>query len=212
MMLSAALLLTIAAAPPAPGNPTDGPADPAKPQLAAERVAACGFSNVRPKFDDQLQEDVVEVQSVTSASAEQLRCAALAALDSHYYVWFPGPVDAAYQAIYWRMSDERYKAEAREWLEKRGLLSRLPRYDPKRSDDVAFTHALEMLCGPKAAGTLQPMHGMATFKQGALGTLDAHGFVEGPLDAETMSCLSKAAAVSGYLLGFIGNEAYRKSR
>ena len=127
-----------ALASPASGSFLDAPKELVKPDVAAARVATCGFKNVRPRFDDTLQEDVVEVLDVASASEEQLRCVALASLQSHYYVTFPASVGQAYQTLYWRMSRERDKTNARAWLEKRGLLSRLPAYDPKRSDETTF--------------------------------------------------------------------------
>jgi hypothetical protein len=210
-MLSIALMLTIGAvAPPTSGSPGDVPVELVKPEVAAARVAACGFKSVRPKFDDEEQETVVEVLNVTSASGQKLRCAAAASLDTDYFVLFPAQVERSYETLYWRMSDERGKTDARAWLEKRGLLSRLPTYDPKSSDEIAFARTLEALCGPKADGTLQPMHGMATFKEGALGTITSSGISAGKLDDETMWCLFNAAEASGYPLGFIGNGYHRR--
>lgn len=208
VMLGITLLLMGAAAPPA--GPFGVPHELVKPEVAVERVTACGFKSVRSRFDGELQEDVVEVMNVTTASAEQLRCTARASLDSVYYVVFPASIEQTYETLYWRMSRERDKADARVWLEKRGLLARLPTYDPKHSDETAFAHALEALCGPKAAGTLQPMHGMATFKDGALGLPDKGGISPGKLDEETLWCLINASAASGYPLGFIGNEAVQQ--
>lgn len=187
-----------------PPSTAPKPIELVTPDVAASRVAACGFSTVRPRFDDLLQEDVIEVAGVISASDEQLRCAALASLSSHYYVVFPDTVERTYQPLYWRLAREQGKADARAWLEKRGLLSRLPMFDPQRSDENAFARALETLCGPKAAGTLQPMKGMATFKSDALAS--------GRLDDETLWCLTNAAEASGYPLGFIGNEANQQNR
>lgn len=205
VMFSLAFKLMIAGlAGAAPANTFDVPIELVKPDVAAARVAACGFRTVRPKFDDTLQEDVIEVLDVTSASEDQLRCVAFASLGSHYYVVFPQPVEQAYQSLYWRLARERGKADAKAWLEKRGLLSRLPIYEPTRSDDAAFARTLEALCGPKAAGILLPMHGMATFKENVLSSRK--------LDDETLWCLVNAAEVSGYPLGFIGNEAYRQDR
>lgn len=213
LMFSLTLISMLAAlAPPASGSSFDAPIELVKPEVAAARVAACGFKSVRPRFDDTLQEDVVEVLDVASASEEQLRCVALASLQSHYYVTFPAPVEQTYQTLYWGMSREHDKADARAWLEKRGLLSRLPTYDPKRSDETTFARTLETLCGPKAAGTLKPMRGMATFEDGALGTFEKGGYSAGKLDDETLWCLVNAASASGYPLGFIGNEAYQHER
>ena len=142
-MRSLALILALGAMAPAGPVSPDAPLELVKPDIAVMRVANCGFKSVRSKFDDTLQEDVIEVSDVSSASTEQLQCVALAALDSHYYVTFPKPMYQAYAALYWRMSEERGKAEAKAWLEKRGLLSRLPAYDPKRSDEATFARTLE---------------------------------------------------------------------
>jgi hypothetical protein len=211
LMLSVTFILALGAlGPAASGSVFDALLEWEKPEVAAARVEGCGFKRVRPKFDESLQEVVVEVLEVASASEEQLRCVAKASLQSHYYVTFPASVEQTYQALYWRMSREGDKADATAWLEKRGLLSRLPAYDPKRSDEIAFARTLEKICGPKAAGTLKPMGGMATFEEGALGTLDKGAFSTGKLDDETFECLMNAASASGYALGFIGNEYHEK--
>jgi hypothetical protein len=183
-------------------NPPSIPKELVKPEVAAARVAACSFGKVRPMFDETLQEDVIEVRAVTSASEQQLHCIALASLGSGYYVVFPPSLDRRYQALYWRLLRDQGKADAKLWLEKRGLLSRLPAYDPKRSDSATFARVIERLCGPKAAGALQPAPGMATFSK----RLSA-----GKIDDETLWCLLNAAAASGYPLGFTGNEAYRQN-
>jgi hypothetical protein len=212
------LLLTLAvgaSASPVPADQT-GPWGPPPahlvPEVAAERVAACGFTSVRAKFDDELQEEVVEVRNLSSASPEQLRCAAVLSLDSNYYVIFPAPVSETYETLYRRIAGERGKAGARAWLDKRGLLSRLPAYDPKRSDLAAVAQRLEALCGPRAAGTLKLGHGMATFREDALGRIEKGAFTEGTLDGETMVCLVNAAAASDFPLVLFGNEAYRQGR
>ncbi len=183
-----------------------------KPEVAAVQVAACGFKSVRPKFDNTLQEDVVEVLDAAPVSTKQLRCVALVSLQVNYYVTFPTPMDEIYQTLYWRISRERDKTDARAWLKKRGLLSFLTTYDPKRYDEATFARTLEKLCGPKAAGVLKPMRGMATFKERALGNFDNGKYLTGQLDDETLSCLVNAASASGYSLGFIGNEAYQRVR
>lgn len=206
----ALILMAGAAAQPTIRTPFGAPFELVTPKVAVQRVVACGFKNVRAKFDGELQEVVIGVTNVTTASAEQLRCTAVASLDTHYYVIFPAPVYQSYETLYSRMSRERDKADAISWLAKRNLLSRLPTYDPRRSGETAFAHTLEALCGQKAAGTLKPMHGMATFGDGVLGTIAKGGFTKGKLDDETMSCIFNAAAASGYPLGFIGNEYFAR--
>jgi hypothetical protein len=175
-----------------------------KPEVAAAEVAECGFKKIQPKFDDTLQEEVVEVLDEAPISDNQLQCAARASLASSYYVTFTPPVEQAYQSIFWNLSRKQAKIDAREWLDKRGLLSGLPTYDANSADEVAFAHSLEQLCGPKAAGVLQPLNGMATFKPSIMAS--------GALDEETLWCLTNAAEVSGYPLGFIGNETNRQDR
>jgi hypothetical protein len=75
-----------------------------------------------------------------------------------------------------------------------------------------LARALETLCGPKAAGTLKPIGGGATFNEGALGTFEKGTYSAGKLDNETLRCLTNAASASGYFLGFMGNEAYKEER
>jgi hypothetical protein len=185
----------------ASGNPMAVPPEPVKPEIAAAKIADCGFSDVRPTFDETLQEDVVDVRGVSSESEEQLRCVALTSLETGYYVVFPPSVEEIYEQLYWNLSRERRKADASAWLEKRGLLARLPTYDPKRSDDTEIARAIERLCGPKAAGTLQPMEGMATFSE---------ALALGDMGEETFLCLINAAEVSGYPLVFVSNEVSRQ--
>ena len=175
-----------------------------EPEVAAAKVAECGFKKVHSKFEDTLQEEVVEVLDKAPISDNQLQCAARASLATSYYVTFVPPVEQAYQSIYWDLSRKQAKIDTRAWLDKRGLLTGLQAYDANSTDEVAFAHSLEQLCGPKAAGVLQPLNGMATFKSDILAS--------GVLDEETLWCLTNAAEVSGYPLGFIGNETNRQDR
>jgi hypothetical protein len=209
LMSGIAILLAISAAAPAASVAQNRPAfGLAKPEVAASRVVACGFKSVRLLVDDELQEEVVEVLDEAAPSPEQLRCVASASLGSHHYVTFRSPIEQTYQALYWQMSGERDQADARARLATRGLLSRLPTYDPKSTDETFFARALERLCGPRASGALKPMRGRATFHEGALDTLTDEVTSDGRLDDDSLACLVDAAAASGYPLGFIGNEAY----
>lgn len=179
------------------------PVEPVKSEVAAQRVAACGFSKVGPKFDELLQETVLEVTEVKSATSEQLRCAALASLASHHYVVFPDPVNHAFQLLYGEVARDHSKAEAEAWLQSRGLLARLPTYEPGRSDDLAFARSLEAICGPKARGVFEKVRGTVTMKPEAL--------IAPRIDEETFWCLLLSAEASGYPLGFLGNEARQQN-
>jgi len=199
MLGSAINLIAAALAGSAPANPLDLPLELVKPEVAVAQVAACGMKDVRSKFEDTLQEDVIQVAD-TSASEEQLICVARASLASRYYVLFPLPLERGYQALYQRLSNEKDKTDAEAWLEKRGLLSRLPIYAPDNSDETAFVRDLEAMCGPNATGAIKTMHGMGTFESKAISS--------GNLNEETFWCLINGAAASGYPFGFIGNEQY----
>jgi hypothetical protein len=208
MPMFAALLFAMLVAP-APDALPNFPPALEQPEVATKRVKACGFTSVRSVFDPTLQEDVIEVRDVASATPGQLACAAAASLASSYYLTFPEAIQQAYQIVYYGMSHERDVEHARAWLQARGLLARLPSYDPERSDDLAFARSLEALCGPKAEGTFRLIGpGMVTFRPGVLGTVAKDGFTEGRLDEETLWCLTNAATASGFFLGFVGNEAY----
>ena len=187
----------------AAANPVRALGAPVTPKDAAAGVAACGFSSDRAKFDALIQQDVIEVVRVTSASEEQLGCAARASIAYQYYVIFPEALEKAYQPLYAALARESEQANAKAWLAKRGLLARLPIYDPQRYDDRTFSRALERLCGPKATGTLEPGTGMAALNKAAS---------EGRLDEEALWCLVNAGTASGYSIGFVGNEAHRKDQ
>jgi hypothetical protein len=183
-------------------TPTETP-EVVQPAEAASQVAACGFKDVRSSLeDDTLEDDFIRVLGVTAATEGQLRCVANASLRTHYYVVFQEPLDSIYQPRYWRLSEQRELADARAWLQKRGLLSRLPALNPKTSDASVVGRALEALCGPKAVGTLRPMKGFTTLSNDAL--------TSGKLDEDTFTCLLNVTKASGYPLGFIGNEAHTK--
>jgi hypothetical protein len=97
-----------------------------RPEVAAQQLAACGFSKVRPRFDGTLQEDVLEVADVGAGTDEQLTCAAKVSLSTVYYLSVPDVVRGRYDTIYWRLAKERDVASALEWLAERGMLAQLP--------------------------------------------------------------------------------------
>lgn len=169
-----------------------------QPEVALQQVVACGFGTAQVKSDDMLQEDVIDIPSVATIGEGQLECVARASIRTSYYVIFPVPTKDAYQAIYWQLSREQAMVDARDWLAQRGLLDHLPVYDPQKSDIAAFARTLENRCGVKTAHVLKPIGEMATFDEDVL--------LAESMDQDSFWCLTNAATVSGYPLGFIGRE------
>ena len=99
------------------------------------------------------------------------------------------------------------RAEAIEWLSKRGLLDRVPKYVLGTTNDAAFTQAVEQLCGPRTNGAFQSQYGSHALSPEWIKGL---GLPPKDEDMEAMSCLLNVTTVAGYSVGFIGNEAYRR--
>ena len=198
--LTALLFLVASAAPAEPLDPSQGRVWPG---VAAGWVRACGFQDVELSFDGTLQEYVIHVRGVANASDEQLGCAATASLNSDQYVDFPEPVNRRYQQLYWPLAEETGRREARSWLARHGLLTKLPRYVHGETDDLAFAHKLERMCGPAAKGAFAVEDGLIVIKEAGRG--------RPRLRSDTFACLSNALWASGLSLGFSGKEYYPSS-
>jgi hypothetical protein len=174
-----------------------------KPEVAAQRLEGCGFSQVKPRFDEELQEEVLAVLDVADPTDEQLTCAAKVSLSSIYYLSMPDDFQQRYESIYWQLEKEHGKAIARksgrEWLSQHGLLARLPRY--KKGEDEAFATKLEQLCGGGAKGALH-----SEFGPHAVNPAWARRELKPPpLGSETFECLTNAASATGFELGIISS-------
>ena len=200
MAILAALLFLSGVAAQANALPAPVPAE-----VAAERVRACGFDQVSVKEDDELQEEVVQVSGVSDVPESKVRCAVQVSLDTDYDIIFPGPASQAYWRLYSQMEDEGrgaaaawMKGNAREWLRKRGLLAKVPKYVKGKDDNLRFARRLENVCGPKAKGMFRLVDGHVVLWPAPVGKAAA--------DFSTVECLVNTAAVSGMPLGFVGNE------
>ena len=187
LTLSASLLLSAAA--PQAGQAALGRVWPG---LAAERVRACGFSNVTLAYERKLDAYVVAVSGVQAPSDGQLRCAAKVSLDTDYTITFPASVSPRYDQVYWPMADEAGRQQARAWLAKRGL--KLPRY-AKGSDQLSYARRLERMCGPRARGAYVIQDGFVTLKGGSE-----------RLDPATFDCLANGLWASGLPTGLMGRD------
>lgn len=182
-MLALSFFLLTAAAPQA-GGPALGRVWPG---LAAERVKACGFSNVTLAYERKLQAYVVVVSAAQAPLDDQLRCAAKASLDTDYTIDFPAAFSDRYERIYWPIAEEAGRQQARAWLAKRGL--KLPPY-PKGGDQLAYARKLERMCGPRAKGAFVIEDGAVTLRSGTE-----------QLDPATFNCLANALWASGLPTG-----------
>ena len=113
-----------------------------------------------------------------------------------YFVEFPEALDVQYQRLYIQAAHDRYDSEARKWLDRRGILAKLPMYVEGKSDRHAVELKIEELCGPKAKGQLT---------KGKMFPDDTN---IPSVDDETFMCVFNAATVSGLRIGFVGNEYY----
>ncbi|HEY0042931.1 MAG TPA: hypothetical protein VGB62_00135 [Allosphingosinicella sp.] len=194
-MTLSTLALTLAfLAAPLPGMEVD-PAS-ISPKAAAAKVRACGFEHVLIRYDRTMGQTVLVVKKVRAATKEQLECAARAAIDTVSFVLFPPAIQATYERLYYDLSRARTLADARAWLDKRGLLARLPAYDAQKTDQTGFARALDALCGA------EPGLVDAEFPNSLLPLKAPTERVK----AETFFCLLNAFEASGVRVGFVGNE------
>ena len=180
------------------------PAAQVTAEVAVERVRECGFSNVESKYEEELQSAVIIVSGTAPATDAQLRCAAELASSTLTIIEFPHQLDAKYRQIHLTVAEARAKAYATAWLEQRGLLSKLPRYEEGKTKPLEFWKSVERLCGKAAHGAFVAKDGEVAFSQNWL-MASAAGSKN---REEAFYCLMNAASVSGIKFGFVGNEAY----
>lgn len=181
----------------------------ANPQVADERVIAeglreCGLaqSGFIIRSNDELQSIEIVIDATAGASKDKLDCIRQAS--AHEIVTFR---DQAMQDAYHERAAEALQpkilAEAREGLEKRGLLKGFPERSAYSSDKL-FAEALERHCGMKPGSFLVMSHGQLTAqpKRGELSTEDWDK------SACMMNAIMYVSAKGGnFKIGFIGNEA-----
>ena len=136
------------------------PQDAQRAMAAARQVRDCGFADAEPYYDDEQQQLGVEVRGVDQATDAQLVCAAQVELTSeNLVVWMPDALLDRYHEIAERLARRTSLADARSWLAARGLLGRVPRFDPTRDrDEDAFMRQLGALCAVDTTGELDPAY------------------------------------------------------
>ncbi|HEX7782020.1 MAG TPA: hypothetical protein VF509_04360 [Sphingobium sp.] len=165
---------------------------------AATRVAACGpaATNAQAKYENDLQENVIKVAFKSAPSTEQYDCIANVSYDTGYYVDFDPPFREKYWSIYNNLERSRNAAEARERLQKRGVLNRVLQFDGHNLSAVAEN--VELICGIKRRSVL--------IVSGDDVALHTDRFISPSSDSDFL-CVMDGMLVAGVQMGFVGNEA-----
>jgi len=172
-----------------------------------EAITHCDIprANIHIKYQDYLQSDEVTISDLGPVTDAKLRCLK-GAVHPFYILTIENP---AQQAAFYEFSERedrpKRKAEAREWLQSKRLLNRVPTYDPKRGLPD-FAVSLEAACGLKPGSVLMADGDWLTVRPNAL---SAKSFEK---SSETLACVTRMFAASdasekGVKFGFIGNEA-----
>lgn len=162
---------------------------------------ACGFEVVAARYEDELQSDVLIIGDDT-ATDDELSCLAKKRNSGYILVFDDEELWASYYAAERRIYYPLAKAASRDWLTKRGIADEIPDFATSGLNDVAFARKIETTCGPDADGAL-------------VGTASPHQLNDDFLDQAwdndkkkaAFECILHVATVSGFELGFVGNEA-----
>lgn len=170
-------------------------------QEVRQRIGACGFAAnmVQVEYQDLLQDHEVTI-STKARELHEEQYACLAALVAETG-WIVTLADETARSRFWEATQRVARVAARRRLSERGLLDRLPTYDPGRQDLAAYARAVEELCG------IDP--GTVLLAQSS-STLTMHPLNDDQLSFADLSCLMDAVSASNLhehsvFFGFVGN-------
>lgn len=185
------------------------PSAPTYEQTVAA-VAACGVpaAEVRITYEEELQSDLVRIGDLGSSDEARFRCVRKSVHPYYILDVYSAPQSDAYSEFADREYRRQAKAEAVVWLGARGMLGKVPRYDPAKGLS-AFARALEAACSVRKGSTLETL--------GEEGLTFRLSFARRAFEKDTydqFNCLTKMIAASdadkhGVQLMFVGNEAYQ---
>jgi hypothetical protein len=113
---------------------------------------------------------------------------------------------------YYELGEIENRKEARRWLEQRGILAKLPLFDPAVENVSGYTAKLERFCRLKPGSALKLIRpGLLTVKDEWVKA--QFGARPQPDENDKFTCLIKSLSASnlkehGVEFGFIGHEAY----
>jgi hypothetical protein len=181
------------------------------PEEAAARLRECGFERVDVKYDEGLEEDVLTLPGIKTASDEQIECAARVTVDSYYYLDLPEDLQKRYWQAYAPLEEEKSREISRKWFEDRGLLDTVPKYDPAEISDEAFAKELESFCGDDAKGALESEYGPHSISPAWADTDMSDKDVFERIGA-AMVCLLRSGEAAGFTIYLVGNDKERASK
>jgi len=184
----------------------------------AAAVLRCGIpsSDVEISYEDYLQSEEIRVRTSTLTDS-QINCLdTLRRAPPFPIVTFTADIAAIRDA---EITASRYREESREWLRQRGLLDRLPNFDPAKEAHLQFARRLEAFCGvrPGAAFEINEQFQFVTMRSDWVGKPLRKGWlwrkIYGPRHDRQFECLMRAMSATnaeehGLHFGFVGNEAY----
>ena len=173
----------------------------------ADQVAACGVdrAQIRVEQDAHLQAEIATIATPDAALTEDLLGCLVDLAVTGYFIEFADPMVTARFTPQVNATSRRVAVHAaRLWLANRGLLQKLPFYDPEAQTLPQFTQALEAMCGIAPGTRLKPLGAHTVTFVG----LDKSG------DDPALQCLFNAVVAADtdpeiVQFGITGNEAVR---
>ena len=119
-------------------------------------IAACGVpaANVRITYEAELESDLVTIGDLGGSDEARFRCVKHAIHPVYLVDVSAAPQSAAYLAFDDREDRRQTKAKAIEWLDARGMLGRVPRFDPAAGLDK-FARDVEAACQVREGSALE---------------------------------------------------------
>jgi hypothetical protein len=171
-------------------------------------IAACGVAaaEVRITYDDDLQSDLVRIGDLGGSDEARFHCLRKVVFPDYFVDVSAAPQREAYYAFTRREDHKLARAHARAWLKARGLLDRVPRFDPGTGVE-AFARSIESACSIRPGDALEA--------RGASGITIRQAFFGDSMTTkfpDDFSCLTRMFDASNanehdIILGFIGNAA-----
>jgi hypothetical protein len=178
------------------------------PAVAAERASKCGLGPATIEYVDELQSRILTVADATSATESQLICLERA-VGRAVQVKLPPTVQPRFDAIQDAHESALTREEDRKWLSARGLIDRVPKYNPGTTDERVFTREVETLCGHRARGAFQSQFGFDAISPGWVKRFQIS---PKPEDVEALKCLMSMTSVAGFKVNFVGDEAHAPTK